>query len=247
MSIPNSPKSSRRLEPDEPSSRLAQPTAESETELAWLRPYVSDKTFIFISANLGLLFVACAQFFFACMNITVKYFLSKTSISVSTLILVRMGITSICCIVALHIIRDPNPVLGPPEVRRWLVYRGLAGLVGLFSAYKSYTGLTVSDSTSIQFLTPTLTSILGFLILGEKCSIREVVAGLASLGGVVLISRPPIIFGGSDNGEGLPPDESMPAVPNPNESTRMMGVFWALSSVCGSTAACGSDIPPASA
>ena len=141
--------------------------------------------------------------------------------------------------IALQIIQDPNPILGPPGIRRWLMYRGISGMVGLFSAYKSYTGLTVSDSMSIQFLTPTLTSIFGFLLLGELCSLKEVVAGLASLGGVILISRPPLLFGGQDDGEGIP-DDNLPNEPNSNHSTRMAGVAWALLAVCGSTAACKS-------
>ena len=213
------------------------------TPLAWLRPYISEDRYEFITSNLGLLFVAGAQFFFACMNISVKYFLSVTPMAVTTLILVRMGITSLCGISALYIMGDPHPFLGPPESRRLLFFRGLAGFVGLFTAYKSYTGLSVSDSTAIQYLTPSLTVIFAFLFLGERIARREILAGLTCLGGVLLISRPPLIFG-SAGGEGPGgPDEGgahLPGHGDLNRISRMEGVAWALLSVCGATTACES-------
>jgi drug/metabolite transporter (DMT)-like permease len=209
--------------------------------LAWLRPYVSENQYEFITSNLGLLFVAGAQFFFACMNITVKYFLSVTPMAVTTLILVRMGITSLCGISALYIMGDPHPFLGPPEYRRLLFCRGGAGFVGLFTAYKSYTGLSVSDATAINYLTPSLTVIFAFLFLGERIAKREILAGLTCLGGVLLISRPQLIFGSAggevigganEGGVQLPGHEDL------NRISRMEGVAWALLSVCGSTTAC---------
>ena len=212
----------------------------STTPLAWLRPYVSESRYEFITANLGLLFVAGAQFFFSCMNISVKYFLSVTPMAVTTLILVRMGITSVCGIATLYLMGDPNPFLGPPESRRLLLFRGLAGFVGLFTSYKAYTGLSISDATAIQYLTPSLTVVLAFFFLGERIAQREVLAGLTCLGGVLLISRPPMIFGelaeeGSGPKGGGPP---LPGSDDLNRIGRMEGVAWALVSVCGAATAC---------
>lgn len=217
--------------PDPPSTSPPDPAA----EFAWLQPYVSPSTFDFITQNIGLTFVAAAQFFFACMNITVKYFLSITNISVSTLILVRMGITSLGCVIALGLIyRDPSAILGPHEARKLLFARGLAGMVGLYSSYKSYQGLSVSDAMSIGFLVPTLTAILGWVILRERCSVQEIVAGLACLVGVVLVSRPPFIFGHWDDNENGP----VPPNGQGQSTTRMEGVAWSLLGVCGAASAC---------
>ena len=217
----------------------------STTPLAWLRPYVSESRYEFITANLGLLFVAGAQFFFSCMNISVKYFLSVTPMAVTTLILVRMGITSVCGIATLYLMGDPNPFLGPPESRRLLLFRGLAGFVGLFTSYKAYTGLSISDATAIQYLTPSLTVVLAFFFLGERIAQREVLAGLTCLGGVLLISRPPMIFGelaeeGSGSKGGGPP---LPGSDDLNRIGRMEGVAWALVSVCGAATACECFLP----
>lgn len=172
------------------------------------------------------------------MNITVKYFLSITNISVSTLILVRMGITSLGCILALYLVyRDPNPILGPPEARRLLVMRGVAGMVGLFAAYKSYEGLSVTDATSIIFLAPPLGTLLGWVFLRERCSVREILAGGMCLVGVGLVSRPPFIFGHWDDGDDLPPVEGGPGEVGQTTS-RMEGVAWALLGVVGAASAC---------
>ncbi|WWD02473.1 hypothetical protein V865_000513 [Kwoniella europaea PYCC6329] len=153
----------------------------------------------FIDQNVGLTLVACAQLFFVLMSLTVKYFLSTTKISAFTLIFVRMSITSIFCFLSLvFIVKDKNPLLGPEGIRRLLLLRGFFGFMGLLGMYQALRGLTVSDSVTIQFLAPTLTALLGYLLLGEKLSFKEIIAGFCCLVGVVLVSRPSFIFG-SDN------------------------------------------------
>ncbi|WVW85814.1 hypothetical protein I302_107852 [Kwoniella bestiolae CBS 10118] len=151
----------------------------------------------FISQNVGLSLVAAAQLFMVLMSLTVKYFLSTTKISAFTLIFVRMSITSLFCVLSLiFVIKDKNPILGPEGIRRLLLLRGFFGFMGLLGMYQALRGLTVSDAVTIQFLAPTLTALLGYLLLNEKMSWREVVAGFCCLAGVVLVSRPTFIFGG---------------------------------------------------
>ncbi|WWC90871.1 uncharacterized protein L201_005808 [Kwoniella dendrophila CBS 6074] len=152
----------------------------------------------FIEQNVGLTLVGCAQLFFVLMSLTVKYFLSTTKISSFTLIFIRMSITSIFCFLSLvFIVKDKNPLLGPSEnnIRRLLCLRGFFGFMGLLGMYQALRGLTVSDAITIQFLAPTLTGLLGFLVLNEKMSKKEVLAGFACLLGVILVSRPTFIFG----------------------------------------------------
>ncbi|WVR07397.1 hypothetical protein IAU60_004438 [Kwoniella sp. DSM 27419] len=182
-----------------PSSSIAlstTPPSLLSSPRAYFFSLLPTKAQTFISQNIGLSFVASAQLFFVLMNLTVKYFLSATRISALTLIFVRMGITGCFCIASLaFIVNDPNPILGPPGIRKMLVLRGVWGFVGLLSGYQSLRGLTVSDSISIQFLAPTVTAVLGYLFLKEKMTWREVVAGLCCLVGVILVSRPPFLFG----------------------------------------------------
>lgn len=201
-------------------------------DLVFLRPYVSDQTYEFIRHNSGLVLVGASQFFFACMAATVKYFLSISDISVPTLIAVRMGITAVFSAVILLIQRDPYPFLGPPEHRKLLFVRGAVGFLGLSSNYLSLKGLSVSDSAAIGFLIPAATAVLGVLVLKEKMTRREVIAGGLCLCGVMLVARPPALFGSWAAG----PD---PGLEKP-KSSRAVAVFWAFMSVVGASFACES-------
>lgn len=97
--------------------------------------------------NYGLALIAFAQFFFACMSLSVKYLMESefifdvdltlaTDMSTLTLIFVRMGITGTCCWATLLIQREPYPFLGPPGVRALLAWRGFCGFSGLLCAYQ---------------------------------------------------------------------------------------------------------------
>lgn len=219
----------------------------------WLTAKLAPGLIYFISQNVGLVLVAISELFFVLMGLTVKYFLSATQISTTTLIFVRMGITAICCVLSLWLIkRDPNPFLGPPGIRRILILRGFFGFMGLLSSYQSLRGLTLSDSVTIQFLAPSVTALLGFLFLHETLSQREILAGFFCLVGVVLVSRPPFIFGGEGKGEdiALPEDGGrgtrldLPLPPGEgdqqgnNATERAIAVTWAFVAVFFASMAC---------
>jgi drug/metabolite transporter (DMT)-like permease len=154
-----------------------------------------------------------------------------------------MLITALGCVSYLTLSGDPNPFLGPPDMRPMLFARGFFGFFGLFSNYQSYRGLSVSDSQTIQFLSPSFTALLGFLYLKERLSWRELIGGLVCLVGVMFVSRPPFIFGGAGK-EGMPLEEGPVPFPDEGEdagvqtSARMIGVAWALVSVCSGSIAC---------
>lgn len=197
----------------------------------------------FVEANAGLSLVCASQLCFVLMNVTVKYFISSTEISIPSLILVRQGMTALGCIVSLYYLQDPNPLLGPPEIRRMLCARGFFGTGGLISTYESFQGLSVSDTTAIQFLTPTCLLIFGFLVLKERPTRRELIAGMLCLGGVMLVSRPPFLFGhlAEDDGIEAPPGRvNLPGQPveEPHHTSRAVGVAWAFVSVLCSSTAC---------
>ena len=178
------------------------------------------------------------------MNLTVKYFLSITPVTVYTLIAVRMVVTSLGCVLGLYILGDPNPILGPPEIRYMLSARGLIGFGGLFGNYQSFKSLSVSDSTAIQFLAPSVTAFLGYMFLSESLSRRELIAGACCLVGVLLVSRPPFLFGSI--GEPAPTSDgsSIPLIPgeggnaDTSSPARMVAVAWAFEAVFSASVAC---------
>ena len=95
-----------------------------------------------------------------------------------------------------HYAKVNDPVLGPPGVRILLCFRGVAGwtnffafpsplppwptslrFFGIFGLYFSLQYLSLSDATVLTFLTPMCTAIVGSVLLKEKLTVREALAG----------------------------------------------------------------------
>ncbi|PPQ67786.1 hypothetical protein CVT25_009090 [Psilocybe cyanescens] len=171
-----------------------------------------------INQNTGLLLVVAAMVFFSMMDVAVIK-LHKTDPPVTTL-----------QSFAWYIAKIPDPVLGPKGVRLWLLSRGVGGFIGLFGIYFALQYLSLSDATVLTFLSPTCTAIAGSIFLGEVFVVRQAVAGLVSLVGVVLIARPTAIFGDSTHSH--EPDGATAA-------ERLLAVGVSLIGVLGATLACG--------
>ncbi|RPD56854.1 hypothetical protein L226DRAFT_513609 [Lentinus tigrinus ALCF2SS1-7] len=149
-----------------------------------------------VENNVGLLLVASSQLFFSLMNVGVKTLNSlDPPVPAMELILVRMAITWICCVTYMYFMSVPDPILGPKDVRYFLIQRGVFGFLGIYGLYYSLQYLSLSDATVLQFLSPIFTAIAGAVFLREAFSWREAAAGVTSLLGVVLIARPAFLFG----------------------------------------------------
>ncbi|KAG1744998.1 uncharacterized protein EDB91DRAFT_1246517 [Suillus paluster] len=128
--------------------------------------------------------------------------------------------------------RIPNPIAGPKGVRTLLVIRGITGFFGLCGLYLSLQYLSVADATILTFLAPLTTAVAGCILLKESYSVKQAVAGVFSLLGVVFIARPPFLF------------SSLPAATPEqhflSESTpagRLLGVGACMIHVLGATGA----------
>lgn len=114
-----------------------------------------------------------------------------------------MGITGICAqawIIVHNIFSDhkiPNPILGPLHVRGLLFARGFVGFASISALYYSLGYLDLSDVTSLGFLLPVFTGLFGWLFLNEPYLPIERYSSIVSLIGVLLIARPPFLFGHS--------------------------------------------------
>jgi len=86
----------------------------------------------------------------------------------------------------------PNAPLGPKGLRWILLVRGLFGFVGVFSVYYAVSYLPLPDETVISFLVPVGVSLFCHLLpqLREPFTSMEILGGLTSLIGVMLIARP---------------------------------------------------------
>ncbi|TFK18112.1 integral membrane protein DUF6 [Coprinopsis marcescibilis] len=184
----------------------------------------------FIAGNLGLLLVAGSEFFFAFMHLSVKILNSiDTPVSTFELIFVRMVITYAFCLIYMVSTGVSDPILGPKGVRLALFYRGLGGSIGLYGIYYSLQYLSLSDATVLTFLSPMCTAIAGAIFLGEHLRLSQLVASFFSLFGVVLIARPPGLFG--DSLDQSPTDDGI------TPAQRLIAVGMAMIGVLGATLA----------
>ncbi|KAJ3565515.1 hypothetical protein NP233_g7579 [Leucocoprinus birnbaumii] len=183
--------------------------------------------------NIGLLLVIGSQLLLSIVNVAVKKLNGiNPPVTALQLIVVRMAITWVCSIVYMFSTGVPDPLRGPEGVRLLLVFRGVSGFFGLFGTYFSLQYLSLSDATVITFLAPLCTAAAGAVFLAETFSLKEAFAGFGSLIGVVLIARPPFIFGGRNEETDM--DSSLGEV---TPEQRLMAVGVALIGVLGATGA----------
>lgn len=154
-----------------------------------------------IDPNIGLILLIAAQFFNTTMIASTKLLETnpntETKIKPLQILVVRMAITYIGTRIYMHIYRDSIDYVpwGRPEVRKWLVLRGCMGFLGVFGSYFSLMYLSISDTVLISFLSPSITILLAWIVLREKVHRYECIGCIAALFGVVLIVRPPFLFG----------------------------------------------------
>lgn len=114
-------------------------------------------------------------------------------------IFIRMLITYVSAFIYMWSTKVPDFVLGPPEVRHWLILRGLVGFAGLFGLYYSLLYLPLSDAVVLTFLSPIVTGICAWMFLREPFTRTEAIGALISLTGVFVISRPTFLLPGTSS------------------------------------------------
>ncbi|KAI1333469.1 DUF6-domain-containing protein [Xylariaceae sp. FL0016] len=147
----------------------------------------------FYERNFGLLLVFTAQTFGSIMNTAAKLLTSTDgthAFHALHIVFVRMLATSILGMLYMWLKEVPHFPMGQPGIRGLLVFRGMAGFVGLVGLYYSLSYLEISDATAMTFLVPTWTAIVCYLWLGEPYRLQEALASLVALIGVLCIARP---------------------------------------------------------
>jgi drug/metabolite transporter (DMT)-like permease len=81
--------------------------------------------------------------------------------------------------------------------RGLLIVRGAIGSVALLCVYIALAELPLASATVLQYLYPTFTALLAWLMLGERIGRRVLLAVLVGWTGVLLVARPAQLLGGS--------------------------------------------------
>lgn len=107
----------------------------------------------------------------------------------------RMSVTAGLACLYMHHTGIEHPILGPPDVRAWLLLRGALGAVNVFFFYTSLRVLQLGDAISIWFTCPIIVSVLAAVFIGEPYTPTEGICGGVSIIGVLFVIRPPLLFG----------------------------------------------------
>ncbi len=137
----------------------------------------------------GLRYMVVAAFFFSLMGLLVK--LAGQRLPSAEMVLAR---SVVALVLSYGMLRRAH--VAPWGHRKGLlVFRGLAGFLGLLCIFYALTKLPLADATVLQYTNPVFTAILAALFLKEAMDRREALGLLFSLGGVVLVAQPSFLFG----------------------------------------------------
>jgi len=86
-------------------------------------------------------------------------------------------------------------LLGAPEARKLVLLRGALGALNNWIFFFAITQIPLGDANAILFTGPIFTALYSCFFMGDRFSVMEVVATVLSITGVVLVARPPLLFG----------------------------------------------------
>jgi drug/metabolite transporter (DMT)-like permease len=143
--------------------------------------------------------VAASAFFFSVMTLLVK--VAGERLPTMQIVLVRSAcVAAFSGVTAVARGRDLRG-----NERGLLFVRGGLGFAALSCFYYGIVHLPLAEATVIQYTNPVFTALIAAVLLSESLRARDVVPTLLGLGGVVLVARPSVLFGGIGS--------SLPAVP----------------------------------
>ncbi|KAM4524702.1 solute carrier family 35 member G1 [Odontesthes bonariensis] len=140
--------------------------------------------------GLGLFYAFLATVFFSIVSLLVKTIQGIHAIEISA---IRCFFQMI--FIAPLLIYHKTGFLGPRDKRIFLVLRGFLGSNAMIMLFYAVQQMPLPDATVIMFSNPVFTSLLAWIFLKEKCTIWDCVFTVFTITGVILIARPPFLFG----------------------------------------------------
>ncbi|XP_041939431.1 solute carrier family 35 member G1 [Alosa sapidissima] len=140
--------------------------------------------------GLGLLYALLASVFFSIVALLVKKIEGVHAVEISAI----RCFFQMVFVIPLMIYYNTG-FLGPRDMRIYLILRGFLGSSAMILLFYSVQQMPLADATVIMFSNPVFTAILAWIFLKERCTVWDVVFTAFTLTGVVLIARPPFLFG----------------------------------------------------
>ncbi|TMW49091.1 hypothetical protein DOY81_005825 [Sarcophaga bullata] len=156
-----------------------------ETSKRWLTKLKSR----FNCPYLGIILATLSSLFFSLCSVIVKGLVDVNPMELASFRFIGVLLPAIPIV-----IYTKQPVF-PEGKRIILLLRCFMGTTGLMLSFYAFRHMPLADASVIIFSTPVFVAIFARVFLKEQCSLFNVVTIILTLVGVVLITRPPFVFG----------------------------------------------------
>ena len=186
------------------------------------------------SRLLGLGLMAGAGMFLTVGNCVVQYTHKKWPNRVTTFeVLLIRSLIQLFFTIIFMIYGKIHPYGSSPKNLVVLSLMGVAEVIAIVFVYFALERMPVGDATVIQFTAPVFTLAFSFVCLRKGCSVFDTICGCISFAGVVVMTRPTLIFGMHKNvGKSLPPHhhphKAHSITSKPGDPAYLGGVGFAL-------------------
>ncbi|XP_037352346.1 solute carrier family 35 member G1 [Talpa occidentalis] len=145
--------------------------------------------------GLGLFYTLLSAFLFSVGSLFVKKVQDVHAVEISGFRCVFQMLVIIPCL-----IYRKTGFIGPKGQRILLLFRGVLGSTAMILLYYALQSTSLADTTVITFSSPVFTSIFAWIFLKEKYSLWDALFTTFAITGVILIVRPPFLFGSNTTG-----------------------------------------------
>ncbi|XP_043521928.1 solute carrier family 35 member G1-like isoform X2 [Frieseomelitta varia] len=138
---------------------------------------------------LGLILATLSSLFFSLCSVIVKGLVEVNPMELAAFRFVGVLLPAIPIV----IYKGEHPF--PKGRRLMLVLRSFVGTTGLMLSFYAFRHMPLADASVVVFSVPVFVAIFARIFLKEPCGIFNVITVCLTLIGVILITRPPLIFG----------------------------------------------------
>jgi len=149
----------------------------------------------------------CFLAFMAGLLVTVNGFLTKGFNINSGEILVVKGILQTLIMAAIVYIKGHTIIPTQVSHRIMTLAVGIMGTMCTFGCFACVLFMPVGDATTLMFTNPLFTIIFAAVFLRQRLTFIKVLSGTVLMAGIVLVTKPPCLFGSGD----LPTTEDLSA------------------------------------
>lgn len=140
---------------------------------------------------LGLVLATLSSLFFSLCSVIVKWMTDVDPMALAAYRYIGVLLPAIPIV-----IYKEQPIF-PSGKRIMLLLRSFTGTASLMLSFYAFRHMPLADASVIVFSVPVFTAIFARMFLKEPCGLFNIFSVVLTLIGVVLITRPPILFGDS--------------------------------------------------